>query len=1308
MLFRLEYLVLIEYIESVIPTVYVIYLTIVYALPSAKYYPHTRNLTPEELRTNVGSIMMYASAEMLSLVWLHVVLKRRFGFSLLYQLAFVLETRVELVQGRLFVWIMPLLQITLVHFGMNMGSYYMEDSSLYSGHDEYAGIFGPLRATSSSAFRSRGRLPPHRRGFSNSRHPESFSKLREGRRSTTREFNDRAKFLAKRKVKRSFGHLDGDSDGAEDLDNKENEPTSPTHGLQRQVWLPTRNFAFRQRAGKLDTRAIARLDLEKIAATTDIETIQRHLENLAFSDVTLDDVQHYSDAYFLKLFQIAQLTLEYLMHVQDSLVDHSEGLEKQCEQLVTECQQLETENGQHEAEIASLKREIRQKQRTMATLELMLLNASASNRINSSAKENAAREANALVDELITNQAESAATEEGSIANAVSCVLCGKRFVSAEYLLRHQQRRHQDTKKKKKKKSSSSSSSDSDSKKKKKKKKPEKPAPLPKEILDALEEKNQLAKQLMALQDQVRVDQETRDRQRQQLENQQQQMSSKIEQYMEKLQTTLVYIEKKQEDTKQDLRQYTQEAITRLQVEIANAELIRIQALKPSRAGKLENDDEEATKSDAKWSEKVEKLMDTFLRAQAQKQQEIDALEQESSKLWTKYNKLKKKQHRPEPTMRLTDLTALDAERFGVDRGEVVEPQQPAVNKSVARLEDKVIQTDEEDEGKREPKVETISEAIQTEAEPKVAPAAAVVVPPVRIEAIKSIVSPPPVVHPLATAKEKAPVIPFVHEENKSKPVDPRAKFQQAAHVIGKMALGFLTRRALAKTSNWRIMIEISSLEAALTAPELEYAHHHYDNRIHVQVEEAMTANDLRVVIAKTLSGKDEFEAEDEGTAEITATMTYHRVLLHHKQTGVELSGDMLIHELRNNIEVEIIPYHEVAAEQVGEVIETHAVVSNRIEDIRRASMELSVTDLPTLQDENNLRDRNTNLARLVRLQALVRGFLAKKNVEFIKIDRLVDARLVRMRNTTSTDEKPLEPSWMSLDPVLAAEYDKIQRRLEQMLRAKLHREDASEDDLRFLPQEEYDKHSADLESEHKTLPTDVQRRIQLVTERLPPMATGEYRRRQAETKQGSKHRTTGAAKIHRAVQIEVVRKRLKRLVADNSSRKTKLVEKTITEETSIPELSVTAKSLLSSWLSPSRESGQTTTKSIGSFDPNEIDQLANAYEEGSSPVAVQRTEEKEQESPAVEMKEDKKEEEKSQPPLQLTPRMGPDDVEIASERKPYRRPGTPNFEVKTVADRGRSPRPDQEIHVISPFSKTPLISRRAAARRGTGFDNAR
>ncbi|OWZ07531.1 hypothetical protein PHMEG_00020064, partial [Phytophthora megakarya] len=1045
-----------------------------------------------------------------------------------------------------------------------MGSYFMEDPRLYSRYDEYTGIFGPLQAHSSSGFRSRGRLPPTRRGFSDSRNLGNSSNLRTGRRSVPREFDRRTKFLAKRKAKKSFQPVEDDSGGNQDLQDKENEPQSPTHGLQRQVWLPTRNFAFRQRSGKLDTRAIARLDLEKIAATTDIETIQRHLENLAFADVTLDDVQHYSDAYFLKLFQIAQLTLEYLMHVQDSLVDHSEGLEKQCEELMTECQELETENGQHETEIASLKREIRQKQRTMATLELMLLNASAANRISSSAKENAAREANVLVDELLDKRTDPTA-EEGSITNPVACVLCGKRFVSAEYLLRHQQRRHQDEqlkKRKKKKKAGSSSGSSSDSDSKKKKQKPQKQAQLPKEILDALEEKNQLAKQLMTLQDQVRMEQEVRDRQRQQLENQQNQMNSRVEHFMERLQSTLVEIEKKQETTKQDLRQYTQESIARLQVEAANAELLRIQTQKTSRAGRLENDDgEDTTKSkddDAKWAEKVEKLMDTFLRAQSQKQQEIDVLEQESSKLWAKYNKLKKKHHRPEPTMRLEDLTALDAERFGIDRGEVVETEiEKPIVKPVARLEDKLIQTDEEDEGKHFKQVPKPEPLPQIQAEPKPNP---VVVPPIRIEKIQRFVSPPLVKQTRAPPpkEENTPIVPPPPvEEKEPKPTEPRAKFQHAAHVIGKMALGFLARRTLARTSNWRIMIEISSLEATLTPPELEYVRQHYDSQIHVQVEENMTANNLRVKIAKELSGKDEFEPEniiapvENEELEITATMTYHRVLLHHKQTGVELSGDMFIHDLKNAIEVEIIPYHESTAFQVGEVIKTHTIISDH----------------------------------------------------------------------------------------------------------------AGSEDLKLLPNAEFEKHSTELSAEQKEFHSDTQRRIQRITERLPPIATGEYHRRKTEN-QGVKTRSAGAAKIHRAVQVEVVRKRLKRLIDDNgiqqatrtgtggmkpnelapplsvttkslmsswlsmSRESLRPVDKSIGMKPNelAPPLSVTTKSLMSSWLSMSRESIRPVDKSIDSFDPNEIDQLANAYEEGNSPVQTQTAkalEEIQQIPPSTEVKEE-------------------------------------------------------------------------------------
>jgi hypothetical protein len=40
------------------------------------------------------------------------------------------------------------------------------------------------------------------------------------------------------------------------------------------IQLPPRTFSFRQRRGKLDTRTIAKIDLNKIVRDTDIDTIQ--------------------------------------------------------------------------------------------------------------------------------------------------------------------------------------------------------------------------------------------------------------------------------------------------------------------------------------------------------------------------------------------------------------------------------------------------------------------------------------------------------------------------------------------------------------------------------------------------------------------------------------------------------------------------------------------------------------------------------------------------------------------------------------------------------------------------------------------------------------------------------------------------------------------------------------------------------------------------------------------------------------------------------------------------------------------------
>lgn len=154
----------------------------------------------------------------------------------------------------------------------------------YSGYDEYEGVFGPLggnhapipQRSRSSALRSR------RNRASTS---DSVSQPRRSYRTAPNNQSSavdmRAAYLRERRAKRLLTPvaLDGDDEGPIGYVNRGGKPScapqpTGTASTTRQVWLPTQSFAFRQRAGKLDTRTIARLDVHKIVSTTDIDTIQ--------------------------------------------------------------------------------------------------------------------------------------------------------------------------------------------------------------------------------------------------------------------------------------------------------------------------------------------------------------------------------------------------------------------------------------------------------------------------------------------------------------------------------------------------------------------------------------------------------------------------------------------------------------------------------------------------------------------------------------------------------------------------------------------------------------------------------------------------------------------------------------------------------------------------------------------------------------------------------------------------------------------------------------------------------------------------
>lgn len=116
--FECEYNLLTVYVKCIVPVVYVIYMVIVFHLPSAQYYPELRGLTIHQNTVNVMNILVYAGLEFATFFLLHCAIKWRCGFSPTYLLAFVLENQALEFQSRLFLWYTFLLELTLTHFGM--------------------------------------------------------------------------------------------------------------------------------------------------------------------------------------------------------------------------------------------------------------------------------------------------------------------------------------------------------------------------------------------------------------------------------------------------------------------------------------------------------------------------------------------------------------------------------------------------------------------------------------------------------------------------------------------------------------------------------------------------------------------------------------------------------------------------------------------------------------------------------------------------------------------------------------------------------------------------------------------------------------------------------------------------------------------------------------------------------------------------------------------------------------------------------------------------------------------------------------
>ncbi|TMW58454.1 hypothetical protein Poli38472_010013 [Pythium oligandrum] len=117
MLFTTEFVILIEFTEVIVPTMYSIFLTAMSQLTNRAYYPQLAPHDQQHLVAIASRVFLYSALESLSFAFITILLKRKLSLSALHQLAFVLETQWVLVQSKLILWTFFVIESSIFHFG---------------------------------------------------------------------------------------------------------------------------------------------------------------------------------------------------------------------------------------------------------------------------------------------------------------------------------------------------------------------------------------------------------------------------------------------------------------------------------------------------------------------------------------------------------------------------------------------------------------------------------------------------------------------------------------------------------------------------------------------------------------------------------------------------------------------------------------------------------------------------------------------------------------------------------------------------------------------------------------------------------------------------------------------------------------------------------------------------------------------------------------------------------------------------------------------------------------------------------------
>ncbi|XP_035485610.2 cilium assembly protein DZIP1 isoform X2 [Scophthalmus maximus] len=164
-------------------------------------------------------------------------------------------------------------------------------------------------------------------------------------------------------------------------------------------------FSFRPRREIVDWQRLNEVDINRVMSKLDVDALQEHISTVAFCSLDGERCQRCRnpvDPALLKLLQLAQLTVEWVLHCQECLTADLHKAEEQLEAAGAEHRQLlELQSRQQEKEKA-LDAELKKSKKEVRELQSQL------------------------------------------VFSSQKCPHCAKSFLTSDFLQRHMQRRHPD------------------------------------------------------------------------------------------------------------------------------------------------------------------------------------------------------------------------------------------------------------------------------------------------------------------------------------------------------------------------------------------------------------------------------------------------------------------------------------------------------------------------------------------------------------------------------------------------------------------------------------------------------------------------------------------------------------------------------------------------------------------------------------------------------------------------------------------------------------------------------------------------